>query len=112
MGTGSVSVVHASDAEVMNERIAQVVDCIFGNGASVSAISGSPYRHLFGVGYRGRPLASEAPTGYPTGNPRLTATARRRALRVLKTAYAAEFEELMRLEIEYLEANPSEVKSG
>ena len=103
-------VVHASDAEVVNELIAQVHDSIL--GVDVSLEDGSPYKHLFGGSYLGKPRSGERPVGYPTGNPGLTATARRRAMRVLKAVYAREFEHLMRQEVAYLEEHPDEIRKG
>lgn len=97
-------IVHASDAEVQDERVASVVDAALGAGAHpVNAGDYSPFQALFGEGYVGRPRREEFPTGRPTGNRRLTETARRRATRVLRHVYQAEFERLMTLEAAWLE---------
>lgn len=62
----------------------------------------SRFQELFGEGYRGRPRNDEMPVGMPTGDPRITELARRRATRVLKAEYPDRFEELMRQEAEWL----------
>lgn len=65
----------------------------------------SRFQELFGEGYRGRPRNDEMPVGTPTGDPRITELARRRATRVLKAENPERFEELMRQEAEWLQSN-------
>lgn len=72
----------------------------------------SPFQALFGEGYVGRPRSNEYPTGMPTGNRRLTETARRRATRVLRYLYSQEFQRLMEMEAEYLLAHEELVDRG
>jgi hypothetical protein len=108
---GAARIVHASDAEVADERVAMAVDAAMGAGSfvgvddAVSARDGSysPFQTLFGEGYVGRPRRDEFPTGRPTGDRRLTETARRRATRVLRHIYQDQFERLMTLEAAWLE---------
>jgi hypothetical protein len=118
-------IVHASDLEVLDDRVARAVDSALGAGAYArtrarrqesgdqaggpgvavggdSASAESPFEALFGDGYVGRPRREEFPTGVPTGDRRLTETARRRATRVLKHIYEDEFRALMEMEIEWL----------
>lgn len=115
----ALQVVHASDREVEDERAARVIDVLMGAGAYAGI--GSPkegktslYRELFGDAYVGRPRADEDPpvASYPSGDGRVTATARRRALRVLRHAYREEFEILMAYEVYYLMAHRDEIPSA
>jgi hypothetical protein len=126
------TIAHASDAEVLDARVARAVDSALGAGAyartrarrqgsgdqaggpgmdpgsadaSFSSAPESPFEVLFGDGYVGRPRREEFPTGVPTGDRRLTETARRRATRVLKHIYEDEFRALMEMEIEWLMAS-------
>lgn len=116
MGYPGYGVTHASDNEVRDERVATVVDAVIrkagalvGHGKGVSAaaesprlVADSPYQHLFGEGYLGRPRSDEHPTGRPTGDKKLTETARRRASRVLRVVFETEFNALMDMELKYL----------
>jgi hypothetical protein len=64
---------------------------------------------------RGRPLKEEQPIGVPTGDPRITEAARRRATRVLKERHRDEFELLMETEAGYLQStacSPSRREEG
>lgn len=65
-------------------------------------MSASEYEDLFGPGFVGRPPLEEGPTGVPTGDPKLTELARRRATRVLKAKNREQFEAIMAAEIEHL----------
>lgn len=112
----SLAVVHASEREVNDSMFADVVDAILGAGGAASlppASAGevSLYKQLFGDAYIGRPRRGEDPpeVGYPTGNTRVTATARRRAARVLQQVQREAFEAIMAYEVHYLLQHPEEV---
>lgn len=62
----------------------------------------SQFEKLFGETCRGRPPLDASPVGVSTGNPVITEKARRRAMRVLRTRHAKEFEELMEAEANWL----------
>jgi hypothetical protein len=62
-------------------------------------VSASPFEELFGEGVAGRPAES---VGVRTGNPEITKAARARATRVIRWRHKDEFEEVMKLEAEYL----------
>jgi hypothetical protein len=72
----------------------------------------SEFLELFGVVAAGRPRREENPTGVPTGDPRVTELARRRASRVLRYRHQSEFEELMQQEAEFLLNNSSALPVG
>ena len=64
----------------------------------------SPFLKLFGDAGVGRPRNDSV--GLPTGDPRITSLARRRATRVLRLLHKEEFEELMQREADYIKSIP------
>ena len=69
------------------------------------ALSESEFEKLFGAVCKGRPPSDSSPVGVATGNPVITEKARRRAMRVLRARHAAEFEQLMEAEANWLKTN-------